>query len=106
MGDVVKIWYLDEVPTLVESAPAAGQESTPSKVPALFHWDVLLNGMVIELLNKDQRLSEGQFWEERYAKGLARFVEYIGQMGGEANRAYMSKTLRRYRYNDQRYRGL
>jgi hypothetical protein len=60
--------------------------------------------MVLQMLDKDQRLAESQLWEQRYASGLARLIEHVGQFGGEANRAYVEKGMRRFRFNDQRSR--
>lgn len=84
-----RIWYVEDVPELVEATPSTGQESTPTQVPLQFHWSVLLPGMVLEMLMKDQRLAEWQMWESRYEHGIARMQEWIGQFGGEANRAYL-----------------
>ena len=103
-GDVIRIWYLADTPTLIESAPGAGQESTPSKVPVAFHWDVLMAGMVLELLDKDQRSEDVVFWTQRFERGIARLMEHIGQMGGEANRAYVSLGGRKPYNRDERMR--
>lgn len=99
-GDTVKVWFMPDVPELGEEDPDFFGETTPSKIPVAFHWDVLLPGMVVEMLDKDQRIQEAQFWMDRYHKGIARLQEHIGQMGGEANRAYLKKMMSRYRYND------
>lgn len=104
VGDRLSIWYLADTPTLVESGPAAGQESTPSKVPVAFHWDLLLPGMVLEMLDKDQRSKDVDFWAGRYERGLQRFQDHIGQMGGEANRAYVAIAGRRPFLRDERQR--
>lgn len=103
-GDTLRIWYLADTPTLIESAPGAGQETTPSKIPVAFHWDVLLPGLVLELLDKDQRMEEASFWGNRYEKGIARLQEHIGQMGGDANRAYVAVGGRRPFFKDERIR--
>lgn len=68
-GDAIQITYIAAPPTLVESAPGAGEESTPSKVPELFHWSVLLPGMVVQMLDKDQRSEDASFWQARYEAG-------------------------------------
>lgn len=104
VGQTVTIWYIEDTPALVEADPSAGEESTPTKIPVQFHYSVLLSGMVIEMLQKDQRAAEWQLWNDRYEKGIARMQEWIGQFGGEANRAYVKKGLRRFRFNDQRSR--
>lgn len=102
-GDTIKTWFIPDVPELVEPDPdnPVGSETTPSKIPVAFHWDVLLPGMVVEMLDKDQRAQEAQFWMDRYHRGIARLQEHIGQMGGDANRAYVKKIMSRYRHNDQ-----
>lgn len=104
VGDIVRVWYLADTPTLIESAPGAGQESTPSKIPVSFHWDVLLAGCVLEMLDKDQRSNDVSFWSQRYERGLARLVEHIGQMGGDANRYYRSVGSRMPYMRDERIR--
>jgi hypothetical protein len=103
-GEVVSIYYVDDVPELVEADAVAGQEETPTAIPAAFHWSVLLPATVLQMLDKDQRLAESQLWEERYARGLAKLIEHVGQFGGEANRAYVKKGMRRFKFNDQRSR--
>lgn len=100
-GDQVTIWYVDDVPTLVEADPGVGEETTPSKIPVVFQWDVLLPGTVLEMLDKDQRLAESQMWMDRYEKALSRMREHIGQMGGDANRAYSNRGFNRGRFNDR-----
>lgn len=104
VGDTVRFWYLADTPTLVESGAGAGEETTPSKVPVSFHWDILLPGTVLELLDKDQRNEEASFWGARYERGIARLMEHIGQMGGEANRAYLGTMGRHAYYRDERIR--
>lgn len=88
VGDVANVWFVDSVPTLVESGAVAGEETTPSKLPTNFHWAILLPAMVLEMLDKEQRLAESGMWNERYERGIARLQEHIGQMGGQANRAW------------------
>lgn len=88
VGDTVGVWYVDACPTLVESGAVAGEETTPSKLPANFHWSILLPATVLEMLDKDQRLAESGMWNERYMNGIGRLQEHIGQMGGQANRAW------------------
>lgn len=104
VGDTVNVWYVPPVPELVEDGPAANQQSTPSWVPNAFHWDVLLPGIVIQMLDKDQRIAEGGTWNTRYENGLARLKEYMGQVGGTANRAYLPKPMGRYSRPDERRR--
>lgn len=101
VGESIRVWYVDDVPTLHETDNVAPEETTPSMIPAAFHWSVLLPGMVLEMLDKDQRAAEADMWMRRYERGIARLVEHIGQFGGEANRAYLKKGVARYRYNDQ-----
>ena len=104
VGDNLRIWYLADTPTLVENSPAVGEETTPSKIPIAFHWDVLLPGLVLELLDKDQRNDEASFWGSRYERGIARLMEHIGQMGGDANRAYVGIAGRNVYFRDERVR--
>ena len=104
VGDTVQIWYLADTPTLVETGAGAGEEESPSKIPVHFHWDVLLAGTVLEMLDKDQRSKDVEFWSMRYERGLAKLIEHIGQFGGSANRAYYGISERRPYYRDERTR--
>lgn len=104
VGDVLSIVYIPDVPTLTEGVPASGEEDTPSLVPAQFHFSVLLSGIVLQMLDKDQRLAESDMWQARFDRGLAQMQEWIGQFGGEFNRAYLRKGLKMHRFNDTRSR--
>lgn len=103
-GDIITAYYVPPVPELVETAPAAGQETTPSMIPAQFHWDVLLPGTVLEMMDKDSRAEEAGIWAQRYTNGVNRMQEWMGQFAGTANRAFVSKGRTGLRYNDQRRR--
>lgn len=89
---------------LVESAPTVTQETTPTSIPVLFHWDVLLPGMVMEMMDKDARNDNVNFWAQRYERGIARLQQYAGDMGGNANRAYVGYDNRSPYYPDARNR--
>lgn len=93
VGSELTIWFVKDVLTLVEEAEIASEEESPSSVPAAFHWACLLPAVVLELLDKDQRATESSMWQQRYANGISRLIEHIGQFGGEANRAYLKKGM-------------
>jgi len=82
-SQTVTIYYVKAPPTLVESGAGAGEETTPSKIPARFHWDVLLAGSVVQALSKDQRAEDMAFWQARYEGGLASYLEYVNRVGGD-----------------------
>lgn len=103
-GDVINVVYIADVPTLVEFDPQAGEEITPTQVPEQFHFSILLPGIVLQMLEKDQRLAEADLWQGRFDRGMNRMQEWIGQFGGEFNRAYVAKGAKRWRFNDQRSR--
>lgn len=88
----MRVSYVPTPPVLVESAPAVGQETSPSYVHALWHWDVLLPGMVLELLDKDQRKTDVDFWAGRYQAGLERMRQWSASFGGDANRMFVSSS--------------
>lgn len=104
VGDQINFWYIPDTPTLVEADPAVGEEISPTMIPVQFHWAVLLPGMVLELLDKDQRIAESNTWQERYERGIARLQEFMGQFGGTANRAYVKKSSGFRGLNDERRR--
>lgn len=104
VGDIVQIWYVADTPTLVETSPGAGEESTPSKIPTRYHWDVLLAGTVLEMLDKDQRSDDVKFWMQRYENGIIRMKIDMGEMGGDANRYYLSPSEGRTPFRDERSR--
>lgn len=92
IGNTTDVWYQPDTLILHETVATSGvQETTPSMIPVQFHWSVLFPGMVLEMLDKDQRIAESQTWQARYDRGIARLQEHIGQMGGNANRAYATK---------------
>lgn len=62
-----------------------GTESQPSHVPVQFHWNTLLPGVVVQLLDKDQRTDDVQAWMQRYEYGLARVRRWKKTMGGSRN---------------------
>lgn len=82
VDDVITVSYLETPPTLVESAPSAGEESTPTAIPASLHRAVLLNGLVADLLLQDQRIEEAEAWERRYEKGVYQLSEWANTRGG------------------------
>lgn len=103
-SDTLTVVWVPMVPTLTEGTPGAGEEASPSKLPVAFHWSVLLPSTVLEMLDKDQRAEESALWHQRYVDGIARLQEHIGQMGGQANRAWLARGSSRSPYNDQRGR--
>lgn len=83
-ADSMVIDYVKSPPTLVESTPGAGEETTPSAVPARFHWDVLCSGAIVEALDKDQRGGDSDRWRARFEMGLAGLMDHVTRFAGES----------------------
>jgi hypothetical protein len=102
-GDVFKIYYVPVPPTLA-TATATYTETTPSMIPVQFHWDVLLPGMVVEMLDKDQRSKDVQFWNQRFMDGMLRLKEWSASFMGDANPSWVSGSGNSFYWDDQRSR--
>lgn len=85
VNDQVTVRFTPFASTLIESTATAGagEEKSPSMIPAAFHWSVLLPGAVIHCLDKDQRLEDSRVWAERYELGLQRLKEFVELYGGD-----------------------
>lgn len=82
VNDTVDVTYIQVPPTLVESGPSAGEESTPTAIPAVFHDDVLMAGTIVHMLEEDQRSGDADRWAQRYQAGLYALSEYANTFGG------------------------
>lgn len=82
-GVTLTFHYIGTPPTLVESGAVAGEETTPSKIPARFHWDVIGAGAIAEALLKDQRVEDAMFWMQRYEQGVMALRRWVNEFGGE-----------------------
>lgn len=75
------IEYYSNPPTLVESAPGAGEESTPTAIPTQFHYRVIAAGAIAMALDSDQRKDSGMWWE-RFDKGIYDLTSWTNQLQG------------------------
>jgi len=82
IGDTISVTYVQTPPTLVESGPSAGEESTPTAIPAVFHDDVLMAGTIVHMLDEDQRIDDAGAWSQRYQAGLYALSEWANTFGG------------------------
>lgn len=98
-GDQITINYVPLPPKLdeIDNRPAGrwdeaiwdlsqwddfrGVESTPSLIPIQFHWNTLLAGVVVQAFDKDQRITDAQFWQARYEAGLAKMHLWAATYG-------------------------
>lgn len=96
-----KIRYVKTPPTLVESAPGAGEEITPSKVFSAFHWNTLLPLTVAQALEKDQRIQDAMYWRGQYQEGLLKLKMYVDTFGGEASPMHIMDRMGYTSYPDQ-----
>ena len=82
IGDTIDMSYLAAPTTLVATSTAIPY------LPEMFHHDILTTTAVSALLERDGKLDEAARWQGRALEALVRLEEYLGQMGGTANRAY------------------
>lgn len=99
VGTVIKSYYVP-TPTALTDATS----SSPSAVPAQFHWDVLLPGVVVDLLAKDQRIGDMQAWNGIYEMGLSRMKEHSASFLGDAYRVGLPNQITSRRFRDERWR--
>lgn len=74
--------YYGSPSTLVESAPGAGEESTPTAVPTQFHYRVIASGAIAMALETDQRKDSGPWWD-RFEKGVADLTAHFNELVGD-----------------------
>lgn len=94
-GDVIRMSYLIKPAELTTA-------NSPVYMPEMFHHDILTNAVVAALLERDGKIEESGMWTARSLEAMVRLEEYLGQMGGTANRAYIAPEVGRGRYPDQR----
>jgi hypothetical protein len=100
VGDVVKMSYLAAPAALTSAATTA----TPTHMPEMFHHDIITNAAVAALKERDGNIDEASVWNARSLEAMVRLEEYLGQMGGTANRAYITPAISTGRYPDNRRR--
>lgn len=74
--------YLANAPELVESAPAAGQEATPTAFPSAFHYDVIANKAISLALEYDNRMEEAAAFDAKWSTALERLITWSSRFGG------------------------
>lgn len=83
-GDQFSMSYLATPTTLTTATTAVPY------IPEMFQHDILTNAVVAMLKERDGKVDEAQVWTARSLDGMSRLEEYLGQMGGTANRAYVA----------------
>lgn len=68
--------------TLVESGPAAGEESTPTAFPVDFHTSILFHGGVCKVYELDSSLGNAGHHERKYGEALADLTNWVDDMAG------------------------
>jgi hypothetical protein len=81
-GTTLEGSYIASPPTLVESAPGAGQESTPTAIPAAFHYPVLANKAISLALEFDNRFEEAASYEAKWGAAMERLLAWVSRYGG------------------------
>lgn len=84
---------------------ARGAETTPSQIPIQFHRSVLLNGLVVQMLDKDQRSTAVAFWQQRYQDGLEKMHLWMAMYGGDPAVVLDEEATSYGRYPDEWGRG-
>jgi hypothetical protein len=74
--------YYAVPPTLVESGPGAGEESTPTAFPTQFHYRILASAGIAMGLETDQRKDSGPWWD-RFEKGIADLTAWMNELAGD-----------------------
>lgn len=97
-GDQLKMSYL-----LLPEALTTGTDSI-AYLPDMFHHDLLTNAAIAALFERDGALDKAELYRARSLETISRIEEYLGQMGGNANRAYTPIAASRASYPDQRGR--
>jgi hypothetical protein len=81
-GTTLEGSYLKAAPTLVESGPAAGEESTPTAFPAPFHFEVLANKATALAMEFENRFEEAAQYDQRFGAAMERLMAWVGRFGG------------------------
>jgi hypothetical protein len=81
-GTTLEGSYLASAPTLVESGPGAGEESTPTAIPAAFHYDVIANKAISLALEYDNRFEEAAGFDAKWATAMERLMSWVSRFGG------------------------
>lgn len=81
-GDTCIIDYVQIPPTLVESGPVAGEETTPSAIPDRFHHNILSTGGIASALDSDQNADADRWWS-KYEMAIADLQAYVNEYGGD-----------------------
>jgi hypothetical protein len=106
VGDVIKLVYV-AAPTDI-SVPATSAAATAvglTAVPSHWHWDTLVPGAIVDVLEKEQRLDKVEYWQQRYQTGLARMATWMSDFGGgEPTPVYDGGRVPRPQYPDVRNR--
>lgn len=102
-GDIVKLSYLGQ-PLPLATSTSTAQTTALTYMPEMFHHDIVTNAVVATLLERDGRAEDAQLWNARSLEAMVRLEEYLGQMGGTANRAYITPSISTGRYPDNRRR--
>jgi len=99
VGDVIRTYYVPTPAALTDAT-----SSSPTAVPSQFHWDVLLSGVVSDLLAKDQRGSDMIMWEEKHERALSRMKEISESFMGDPYPIALPHLRASRRFSDERGR--
>ena len=82
-----------------------GAESSPNMLPVQFHFNTLLPGTVVQMLDKDQRIDQVQLWQGRYESGIEKMHTWFVNYAGVPNTVFDESSVDLVRYPDQYSRG-
>lgn len=81
-GTTLEGSYLAGAPTLVESAPGTGEESTPTAIPSAFHYDVISNRAIALALEYDNRFDDASVYDAKWGAAMDRLLAWVARFGG------------------------
>lgn len=74
--------YLSAPPELVESSAGAGEETTPSAIPSVFHYELLTSKAISLAMEFDNRFDEASLYDQKWNTSLGRYMAYVARFGG------------------------
>lgn len=97
VGDTIDMSYLATPDELYAGSPI-------EYLPDMFHHDILTATAIASLMERDGKMDEAGKWHGRALEAIVRLEEYLGQMGGTANRAYVAPSVNPGSFPDRRIR--
>lgn len=84
-GLTLKFSFVKTPNVLIESAPGAGEESTPTAFDSAYHYSVLCNKALEICFEYKRDAGMADRYAQKYAQGLAELTAHVGRVGGAAS---------------------